>query len=110
MKTAKKQPVPPITDEEEAKIQAGIALDPDNPEWTDEDFARARPAKDVLPPQLYEALVRNSRQRQKEEAGRKLVSLRLDVEVVEKFRASGPGWQGRINDVLRKAVGLGKGR
>jgi uncharacterized protein (DUF4415 family) len=26
--------------------------------------------------------------------------------VVERFRADGPGWQGRINDALRKAVGL----
>ena len=27
----------------EAAIQAGIAADPDNPEWTDEDFEKARP-------------------------------------------------------------------
>ncbi len=29
------------------------------------------------------------------------VTLRLDVEVVEKFRASGDGWQTRINDALK---------
>ena len=32
--------------------------DPDNPEWTEEDFARARPASEVLPRWLAKALVR----------------------------------------------------
>jgi hypothetical protein len=31
------------TAEEEAAVQRGIAADPDNPEWTAEDFAKARP-------------------------------------------------------------------
>ena len=35
------------------------------------------------------------------------VTLRLDPEVIERFREGGPGWQGRINAALRKAVGLG---
>jgi uncharacterized protein (DUF4415 family) len=52
--------IPPAKKEDE-KINRGIASDPDNPEWTDEDFARARPAKDVLPPELYEALVKRGR-------------------------------------------------
>jgi uncharacterized protein (DUF4415 family) len=34
------------------------------------------------------------------------VTLRLDPDVIERFRAGGPGWQGRINGVLRKAMGL----
>ncbi|MGL6210689.1 MAG: BrnA antitoxin family protein [Paracoccaceae bacterium] len=33
-------------------------------------------------------------------------TLRLDAEVVEKFREGGPGWQTRMNDALRKAAGL----
>lgn len=37
------------TPEEDAAINAGIATDPDNPEWTAEDFARARPASEMLP-------------------------------------------------------------
>jgi uncharacterized protein (DUF4415 family) len=32
------------------------------------------------------------------------VALRLDREVVTAFRASGPGWQTRMNDVLREWV------
>jgi len=32
------------------------------------------------------------------------VSLRLEPCVVEKFRSTGPGWQRRMNEVLRDAV------
>jgi uncharacterized protein (DUF4415 family) len=32
------------------------------------------------------------------------VSLRLDAEAVMALRSSGPGWQSRVNAVLRKAV------
>jgi hypothetical protein len=39
----------PLTDEEEARIQAGIASDPDNPELTDEQIAMARPFREVFP-------------------------------------------------------------
>ena len=35
------------------------------------------------------------------------VSIRLDSDVLDHFRAAGPGWQSRINETLRKAVGLG---
>ena len=31
---------------------------------------------------------------------------RLDPDVVERFRAGGPGWQGRINAAVRQASGL----
>jgi uncharacterized protein (DUF4415 family) len=34
------------------------------------------------------------------------VTLRLDPDVVEKFRATGKGWQSRINAELRKALGI----
>jgi uncharacterized protein (DUF4415 family) len=39
-------------------------------------------------------------------AAKRQVTLRLDPDVIERFRAAGPGWQGRINEALRKAVGL----
>lgn len=32
------------------------------------------------------------------------VTLRLDTEVVDRFRATGPGWQTRINEALRAAL------
>ncbi|MFG1375743.1 BrnA antitoxin family protein [Xanthobacter autotrophicus] len=37
-------------------------------------------------------------------SGREMVTLRIDREVLEHFQAGGPGWQDRINDVLRKIV------
>jgi uncharacterized protein (DUF4415 family) len=33
------------------------------------------------------------------------VTLRLDADVIERFRASGPGWHGRVNAILRRALG-----
>jgi uncharacterized protein (DUF4415 family) len=36
---------------------------------------------------------------------KELVSLRIDQDVLEYFQESGPGWQDRINEALRKAAG-----
>jgi uncharacterized protein (DUF4415 family) len=36
---------------------------------------------------------------------KELVSLRIDRDVLEHFQEAGPGWQDRINDTLRKAIG-----
>jgi uncharacterized protein (DUF4415 family) len=47
--------------------------------------------------------MRRGRGRPKLETPKKLVSLRLDQDVVEKFRATGKGWQSRINDVPKRA-------
>jgi uncharacterized protein (DUF4415 family) len=33
------------------------------------------------------------------------VSLRIDRDILDHFQNDGPGWQDRINDVLRKAIG-----
>src|SRR6266851_3288341 len=40
--------------------------------------------------------------RPKSGAAKKLIALRLDPDVIERFRATGPGWQSRINMVLRE--------
>jgi len=37
---------------------------------------------------------------------KQLVSLRLDPDVIDWFKLSGPGWQSRINEALRKAAGF----
>ncbi|RTM01473.1 MAG: hypothetical protein EKK32_13020, partial [Bradyrhizobiaceae bacterium] len=37
---------------------------------------------------------------------REQVTLRIDQDVLEHFQSEGPGWQDRINAVLRKAAGL----
>jgi uncharacterized protein (DUF4415 family) len=96
--------LPPITDEEEARIQRGIALDPDNPEITAEEFKNARPFAEMFP-ELMES-IRRTRGRPAMEKPRKVVSLRLDQDVLEKYRSTGKGWQARMNSDLRKASGL----
>ena len=81
-------------------------IDDENPEWTEEDFKRARPASEVLPPELYARLVaRQPGQRGPQKAPTKVpVTLRLDRDVVEAFKAGGAGWQTRINAALKKVV------
>ena len=96
--------IPPISDEEEARIQAGIALDPDNPELTEEEFKNARPFAEVFPE--LAASIKRARGRPAMERPRKVVSLRMDQDVLDKFRATGKGWQSRVNEALRKASGL----
>ena len=91
------------TPEEEAEIQRGIAADPDAPEWTDEDFACARPAGEVVPGIVAAYNERRVRGPQRAPT-KQLVSLRLDRDILETLRASGPGWQSRANELLRKAL------
>lgn len=85
--------------------QRPVVFDEDNPEWTEEDFARARPAHEVLPPEVIAAFGKGR-------VGRPVgttkdqVSLRIDRDVIARFRAGGPGWQSRMNAALRAAVGL----
>lgn len=80
-----------------------------NPEWTEPDFPRARPAKEVLPKilpkEVAERLLR-PRGRPKTGNAKKLVSLRLSTAVLDHFKATGAGWQTRIDETLRKAAGL----
>ena len=103
-----RRPPPPITDTEEARIQAGIAADPDNPEISDEQFARMRPASEVLPPALFSALTR-PRGRPKAAVTKVAVKLRLDPVALDAWKASGAGWQSRINDlIVREAPKAGK--
>lgn len=89
------------TDAEEEAIDRGIALDPDAPEWTNEDFSRAQPAAEAVPHIVEEY----NRTRGKQKAPTKeRISVRLDSDLTAHFRASGNGWQTRLNDTLRRAV------
>ncbi len=90
-----------LTDDEEADIQRQIAQDPDAPELTEEDWARALPAIEVEPELVEWSLRRRGKQKA---PTKELISIRLDPDITEYFRASGPGWQTRLNDTLRRAV------
>jgi uncharacterized protein (DUF4415 family) len=80
--------------------------DDDNPEWTADDFARARPASEVLPNFIgqpaTDALMRRGRGRPAKSNRKVNQTLRLDPDVVEAYRREGPGWQAHRNDVLRR--------
>ncbi len=71
--------------------------DEENPEWTAEDFRTAKPFAEVFP-DLAEKIKRG-RGPQKAPT-KQMVTLRLDVDVLEKFRATGKGWQSRVNALL----------
>jgi len=80
-------------------------IDDENPEWTDEMFARARPAAEVM----GEAFMEMARKpgRPKAVAPKKPVTIRLDAEVAQRLRASGKGWQTRVNDELARLIAKG---
>lgn len=81
-----------------------VVFDDDNPEWTKEHFVNARPAGEVLPAEFLAAFKRQpGRPRGTTTSNKAQVTLRLDRDVIEKFKAGGPGWQSRINEVLRSA-------
>ncbi|WPL16444.1 hypothetical protein Thiowin_01398 [Thiorhodovibrio winogradskyi] len=76
-----------VPDEEEARqIRDGIEADPDATEFTDAQLARMRPLAEL--------------RAQRKQA----ISIRLSPEVLEHFKAGGPGWQTRIDAALRDYV------
>lgn len=80
-----------------------VVFDDENPEWTEADFARARPAEE-LPPEVLAAFPRTKRRGPQKAPTKRAVSLRLSREVVDHFKSAGPGWQSRIDDVLKQAI------
>ncbi len=80
-------------------------VDKENPEWAEKDFQRARPAAEV-PPELLGAEVAaemlKPRGRPKAAATKAHVNIRLDADVLDAFKATGRGWQTRINKALRE--------
>ena len=75
---------------EDAAITAAALADPDAVPRTDAEWERVKP-------QVRRGGPRGS-------GTKAQVTLRLDVEVLEKFRASGDGWQTRINEALKSWV------
>lgn len=78
--------------------------DPENPEWTEADFARAK-GPESLPAHIPAAFPK-TRGAQKTPT-KAAVSIRLDADVLNHFRGGGPGWQSRINETLRRAMKAG---
>ncbi len=88
-----------------SRIPASVE-DNANPEWTEADFACARPGHE-LPAELLAAFPKTRRPGERgaqKTPTKKPVSIRLDPQVIEHFKAGGAGWQSRINDALVKAI------
>jgi len=73
--------------------------DPDDaPELTADYFETA---------DLYDGATLVRRGRPKVEKPKKMLSMRLDQDVIEALRATGPGWQRRANEILKAALKAG---
>jgi len=72
-------------------------------ELNQQDLALFKPASEVLPANLYASLVALKATRGKQIAPLKqAAALRLDADILNAFKATGRGWQTRLNDLLRK--------
>ena len=85
-----------------SKHNKRIVPDDDIPEMTDADFAAAKSLKADMP-DVVEAMKRG-RGRPKVENPKARVSLRLNPKVVAAYKATGEGWQSRINEILTLAL------
>ena len=77
-------------------------IDDDNPEWTAVDVKNAIPFSGL--PRSLQAKLRG---RPKAVITKEPVKIRLDADVLMALRATGDGWQTRINDTLRASLHLG---
>ncbi|TLY77056.1 MAG: BrnA antitoxin family protein [Gammaproteobacteria bacterium] len=76
------------TRREDRAIRRGMRADPDTYEATAAEFAQMRPLRG-----------------RPKGSGRKVrLTVRLDRDVVDHFRATGQGWQTRLNDALVRVV------
>ena len=77
-------------------------------ELTEEDFARARPASEVLPeilgPEAAADLLKPKTRGPQKKPRKTSTTIRLDAEVLDAFKAMGKGWQTRMSDILRDYV------
>ena len=77
------------TPEEEARIEAGIAADPDSRPLTDAEWEAVKPTIRIgRPPSLTPV--------------RQSTTLRLPADTLARWRASGKGWQTRAAEILTK--------
>ncbi|MBF0557772.1 MAG: BrnA antitoxin family protein [Nitrospirae bacterium] len=92
---------------ETLEIDRGIALDFDNPELTDEDLKRMRPASEVVPKivKAYREGRLNIKGRGPQKTPTKVqTTLRLSQDVLDFFKGKGRGWQTQLNKALREYV------
>jgi uncharacterized protein (DUF4415 family) len=79
--------------------------DVDSPPLTDEELASMRPLREIFPDLAEYAAKRKRGQRGPQKAPtKKPVTIRIDRDVLASYKATGAGWQSRMNDVLRRGT------
>jgi uncharacterized protein (DUF4415 family) len=81
----------------------------DNPEWTSTMLAKSRTAREALPKifgaRKAAAMIKR-RGRPRSADSKVAISLRLSPETLARWKATGPGWQTRMAEILRESVRL----
>ena len=80
--------------------------DDENPEWTEEDFARAKPIDQIPELAGLAEYLRNGGKIALPYEYRGAVTVLLDDEIIEHFKVGEDGWMERINAALRETAGL----
>ncbi|MDA0822709.1 MAG: BrnA antitoxin family protein [Proteobacteria bacterium] len=70
------------------------------------DLSKVDPTLFMSFSELPESLQTTLRGRPKAERPKEAVKIRLDADILDALRASGDGWQTRINDTLRASLAL----
>lgn len=78
-----------MTESKKPMARDSLAIEDDAPDLTESPWAEKLTSAPVI------------RGRPKSEQTKVSTTIRLDADVLEGFRAGGPGWQSRINDVLK---------
>lgn len=78
-------------------------IDDDAPALSENELAEMRPARELLTPEEF-AAVSSVRGRPRAPQRKVPVTIRLDAGTVAAFKATGPGWQTRMNDALDRAA------
>jgi len=81
--------------------EAALASIAPSPQFDEEERAKAKVIAKVLPE--LTAPARRGGGKPKSPV-KEIISLRLDKDVIDVFKAGGPGWHGRINEALKRAV------
>lgn len=77
-------------------------------ELTAEDVKKFRPAKDADPGMIEAAKASRGRGRPPKNVHRQMISFRLDPSLIDAIKASGRGYNARVEDALKEAIDKGK--
>ncbi|WP_374249579.1 BrnA antitoxin family protein [Thermomonas sp.] len=94
------------------KLKHSEWIDPDDvPVWTEKEFSDPKGEwrigdQLVTREEARAELAKRGRGRPKSEAAKVAVKLRLDPDLLAVLRATGDGWQTRVNRILRERFAL----